>query len=455
MNRRFVFLYLLFAIIVFSGSGYTLNLIDAYSIEDSSFLQREENVSASHQSIIVTDIDVVDQPSDIVIQSDNKIVVSGVTRSSYSSQSDGSQVLMRHLESGLLDPTFGNSGIVETDIGSAYNYANGVALQQDGKIVTVGNNDSTGWLTLARFNSDGSLDNSFGLGPIAGVVTGTIGTTSYLQDLEIQSNGDIVAVGASWENFKTSFLLVRYQANGMLENSFGDNGAVITTLTMESNRTVGYDVAIQNDGKIVVGGYDDTEDDKAFLARYNFDGTLDTNFGTMGFVTASFGENSAFWTLTLQPDGKIIAAGKTDTDGALITRFNSDGSLDSDFANNGVLIMADYGYPGQTISDVALFDDGSIVAAGIEGVLGSSAQQIVILLEPDGSFSKYWGQGWTILESLSSYDTLSAVAILNDDTIIAAGTTNTPSIGGTDMLLVEYLRLFPQSYFPLIKVPSD
>ncbi len=392
---------------------------------------------------------MVDQISDIVIQSDDNIVVSGITRPSFSYL--GNQLLMRYLPNGSLDTSFGIGGIVTTALSSEYDIAYAVMLQPNNKIVTVGHSSQQGWLTVARYNIDGSLDNLFGSGSIAGVVTTTIGSQAWANDVVLQPSGEIVAVGASTTASNTSITLVRYMEDGTLDNNFGNQGVVTTTLDPQSNRSIAYNVALQSDGKIILVGYDDRDNDRAILARYNSNGTLDSTFGTMGIITETFGTAARYWSLVIQPDGKILAAGQSIDNGMLIARYNPDGTLDTHFANNGVFTMGEYGYPGQTISDIALFEDGKIAAAGVNGEPGAFAQQIVLVLEPDGSFSnRYGGQGWIIL-SFSSYDTVSAVSTLDYGKVITVGTTNSSS----DVLLAQYLWLLPQAYLPFITATDN
>ncbi len=428
------------------------------SMQESSL---DSNISASwtgqtyldpsfgNRGIVTTTINMVDQISDMVIQSDDNIVVSGITRPSFSYLGD--QLLMRYLPNGSLDTSFGVGGIVTTVLSSEYDIAHAVTLQPNNKIVTVGHSSQQGWLTIARYNVDGSLDNLFGSGSLPGVVTTTIGTQAWANDVALQPSEEIVAVGASTTNSNTSITLVRYLENGTLDSSFGNQGVITTTLDSQSNRSIAYAVALQSDGKIVLAGYDDRDNDRAVLARYHSDGTLDTTFGTMGIITETFGTGARYWALVIQPDGKILTAGESIGKGMLIARYHSDGTLDTNFANNGVFTMDEYGYPGQTISDIALFEDGKIVAAGGEGEPGFFAQQMVVVLEPDGSFSnRFGGQGWIIL-NLSSYDTTSTVSTLDYGKVITVGTTNSSS----DILLAQYLWLLPQAYLPFITAPDN
>jgi uncharacterized delta-60 repeat protein len=133
--------------------------------------------------------------------------------------------------------------------------------------------------------------------------------------MSIQADGKIVVAGQSRivPSQGSDFALVRYNADGMLDNSFGSGGKVLTDFTGNFD-DIAYNVLIQPDGKIVAAGYNFTTPVANFaLARYNADGSLDNNFGTGGKVVTSVGNFSAFnqrLGAALQADGKIVVAGK-------------------------------------------------------------------------------------------------------------------------------------------------
>ena len=211
---------------------------------------------------------------------------------------------------GSLDTSFGTDGIVITDLGTAYAYARSVAIQADGKIVVAGDKLAYSF-ALARYNANGSLDTSFGAG---GIVTTTLEPTSddVARSVAIQSDGKIIAAGTSQVGTRDKFALVRYNTNGSLDTSFGAGGKVTTPIGIYHDYA--HSVAIQTDGKIVVSGtsYTKTVAFNMFydfaLVRYNANGSLDTTFGTGGIVTT--GSGGAFHEVSgvaIQADGKIVA----------------------------------------------------------------------------------------------------------------------------------------------------
>ncbi len=220
---------------------------------------------------------------------------------------------------GDLDPTFGNGGKVLTPIGnSGGSAAQGVAVQSDGKIVVVGlsNSGTTSAqnydFAVVRYNADGSLDASFGTG---GKVLTQIRENDVAYAAAIQADGKIVLAGFSSTGTAASsdFALVRYNTDGSLDSSFGTGGKVLTDFG-GSGGDYARDVVIQSNGKIVVAGETGPDATKDFaLARYNTDGTLDLSFGTGGKVVTPISSSSRDLVngATIQADGKIVVTGSS------------------------------------------------------------------------------------------------------------------------------------------------
>jgi uncharacterized delta-60 repeat protein len=259
----------------------------------------------------------------IAIQRDGKYVIAAQVHSG-SSFDFG---VARYNNNGTPDLTFGNGGKVNTDF-SAPPFSSvdddpfDIVIQPDGKIIVVGSVNRTSVtgedFGIARYNSDGSLDASFGTG--GKVVTDFGGQPPFnnfdaLEDIALQADGKIVAVGVGSMIESSGFGLARYNSDGSLDHSFGTEGKVVTRIGELSRATA---VKVQADGKVVAGG-DSTESTASSnsnyaLARYNADGSLDGGFGEAGAVTTDFFGLPDFAThLTLQSGGKIILVGSTMT----------------------------------------------------------------------------------------------------------------------------------------------
>jgi uncharacterized delta-60 repeat protein len=320
--------------------------------------------------------------SAVAIQADGKIVVAGWAgvqsgRGPY----DATFALTRYNRDGTLDARFGVKGKVRTDFTAGWDGASGVAIQADGRIVVVGTAGSgpDTKFALARYNSDGTLDASFG--GDGKVVTDFTAWRDGAKGVAIQADGRIVVVGiagegqvrvmsasrwARWRPLDAKFALARYNSDGTLDASFGVKGKVKTDFTSGSDSANG--VAIQADGKVVAAGEagNSSGRPKFALARYNSDGTLDATFGVNGRVrTYVNGRGSAANGVAIQADGKIVAAGVAAANAGnfALARYNSDGTLDASFGANG-RVMTDFTPRSDGAAGVAIQADGRIVAAG-------------------------------------------------------------------------------------------
>jgi uncharacterized delta-60 repeat protein len=243
-------------------------------------------------------------------------------------------------------------------------------------------------LCMVRLNEDGSFDSTFGGGPLtpAGVSFTIIqnaqsGTTS---GVALQDDGKLVLAGhismtASSNN--ENLIIARYNANGTLDKSFGSGGKVITDVAPGQNDRA-KKVVIQPDGKIVVVGYQGTSTGgfQQFIARYTSDGTLDDSFGTGGIVKPTIsGQSTLGISIALQPDGRILVGGNllnftSPSSGSyMLMRLNRDGSTDASWNGDGFNSIA-YGapnYPDAGIRSLAIRPDGRVVALGHGNVIFS------------------------------------------------------------------------------------
>jgi uncharacterized delta-60 repeat protein len=366
--------------------------------------------------------------SGVLLQPEGKILAAGW--GSYSSIVQSRFALARYEPNGSLDSGFGTRGRVLTRIPASSGIVDAGALQPDGKIVTAGSSSAGGIdkFTLARYNPDGSLDPGFGTG---GIVTTAIGpSTDFAYAVALQPDGKIVAAGASRINPRPSpsnyeVALVRYNADGSLDPSFGTGGKVLTQI-QDASRALA--VALQPDGKIVVSGVSVTQGGTPLfaLARYLPDGSLDSSFGTGGTVTTALGGPSAFGnSLALQPDGKIVVGGVTQTAGALqdrfaLVRYNPDGSLDPTFGDGGIVATAvsEHAF----VYALALQPDGKIVAAGAE--CDASCGQLDFALaryDSDGSLDTSFGTAGIVTTAFAASSGASAIALQPDSKIVVAG----------------------------------
>lgn len=267
---------------------------------------------------IDTDGDGVKESGDdvataVAIQPDGKIVVAG-----HVSLPKGGGIgfnndfaVARYNPDGSLDTTFGNDGIVTTNVASDSDLANDMMLQPDGRIIVVGETNQAEDFAIVRYNNDGSLDTTF---DNTGIVVTDFGGTEGFFGVALQADGKIIAVGntvSGVPNF--DFAVVRYNADGSLDPSFGNGGLVATDVSggLQFGADFAEDVTVQQDGKIVVIGRNTSNTIFDFaMVRYDPDGAIDPTFVGNGILKIDFhGKGDLGQDVVIQPDGKIVGAG--------------------------------------------------------------------------------------------------------------------------------------------------
>ena len=335
----------------------------------------------------------------MLVQPDGKILVCGRFWEDGISYWYGT-FIVRYLPDGTLDASFGNNGKVAV-IGPGYPYgaeaiAADMGLQADGKIVLIGQYAVAGGILVQRYTSSGQIDATFGNNGTA-LVTGQ----AYEEGTSITVQPDGKIVGAGWDynpytqpNYG-AIMLFRLNANGSMDASFGSAGTGVVSI---SDGYYGAKPFVRPDGKVLLVGTvrnSSTVPAHVFVARYHPDGTLDPAFGTGGTVRHQVnGFSSSSSEAALQADGKIVVIGTT-SDSApdartFLLRFNSDGTVDPQFAYSGILPIGPnlMYYP----STVAVQADGKIVATGNNiDELSHHNQFSIIRLSPTGSLDTTFG----------------------------------------------------------------
>ena len=388
---------------------------------------------------VLTDFNLsTDNVGGVVVQSDGKIVVVG---------SNGSDVaLMRYKSNGALDTTFDSDGKVNTSINSGVESANSVALQSNGKIVVAGySTNSSGYkdALLIRYNKDGSLDNTF---DGDGVVTTTLSIKNdEFRSVVLQADGKILAAGISYNGSNNDIALVRYNSDGSIDTTFGAGGVITTAIGTDDQAN---SVIIQQDGKILVGGHNGSN---YSLIRYNSDGSLDTTFDTDGIVvTSPDGGFDTIFSLTLQPDGKIVAAGYSQgywkggtyhgyfhysgyydfLNNFSFVRYNTNGTLDTTFDGDGIVIT-DLG-DAQYISKITVQSDGKILAGG-----DSNGNFALVRYNTDGSIDTTFNQTTNTLNGAPAYTENGTPVVLDSDVQIVDSEANAKGTYGDATLTLE------------------
>ncbi len=361
----------------------------------------------------------------VALQSDGKIVMAGYTHD----RGLGNFALVRFNSDGTVDGDFGIAGQVITDFDMANDEAHAMVIQSDGRIV-VGGSAVVGGdedFALARYNTDGSLDTTFGVG---GLVTTDFyggGWRDRIYALALDYQDRIIAVGSAENVGDSDFALARYRTTGELDRTFGPaaTGLVTTNFGFIGDRA--YAVTIQNGEKIVVGGQAGSSGSNSdfALARYNLDGALDGDFSDDGQLTTDFGTTTSYCSaLLIQNEERIIAAGRAGTsmevcDFALAGYYDG-GRLDNEFGNGG-LVTTRFDYGRSAILAAALQDNGMIVAVGWTGIWNLDQCFALAHYGVDGLLDTGFGAQGMVTTCFSTFNAAEAVAIQPNDYIVAAG----------------------------------
>ncbi len=389
----------------------------------------------------------------LALQGDNKIVAAGYTE--LAGSSDNNFSLARYDEKGNLDKTFGTNGIVSTTVDSDGGQALSVVIQNDGKILAGGYSNDGSYFnyTLVRYNSDGSLDNTFGTN--GGIIISSIGgaSDSYLNSLALQQDGKIVAAGYSTFSGKNGFTVVRYLSNGTKDYTFGTSGYTSILLNYdlvgEQNDDRAQSVLIQDDGKILVGGYTFIGGGYAYaVVRFDSSGSIDSTFGNDGIVNTQIGNPNEYYeidhaySMALQSDGKIILAGSSyngsNYDFALV-RYKTNGDLDDTFGSNGIVIIP-IGVGNDQCYSVKIQSDGKIIAVGKTAVNGSNDDIALVRLNSDGTLDDTFGTGGKINTNIGISDNQANEVIIQGDRIVTGGSSNSTTSQYGVFSLVGYLN---------------
>ena len=306
-----------------------------------------------------------DTVSEVLFQSTGKIVLAGTSNKDTFSLSQTSYFSLARLNTdGTLDTSFGNSGKVMTDFSPLAHQDDvlAAALQPDDKIVLAGfihvtQSGNLLWAVM-RFNPDGSVDNSFGTdGKVTLSLVGSPSNQAFA--VTVTPSGEVVVAGTYWNGNSLQTGVVRLSSTG----------SVIGIMTnFQETGPGGYNkpnaIRVQPDGKIVTGGYFNPGGQNVYnikLVRFNPDGTPDSGFGTGGVVWENAGINEVINNIELLPDGRIVACGTRSSD-FLVMRFLPNGQLDPSFGTNGRAVTtfnSSYAIP-----EMVVRPNGKILLAG-------------------------------------------------------------------------------------------
>lgn len=378
-----------------------------------------------------------------VLQSDGKIIIAGRTFPSSSTNSFADFLVARLNADGSLDNTFGNGGFVKTDFTGGEDGATSVALLPNGKIIAAGfaqtaivmNSRRTAF-ALVRYNSNGSLDASFGTG---GKVHSDFGAGyERISRMLIQSNGKIIVLGdIPGDNFviPTRIGLTKYNSDGSIDSSFGTNGRFFIRFNEAGRFTEGTnlrDAAIQPDGKIIITGHTSVFIPgcissptvncvtlHSFMFRFTPQMTLDRKFGRR--LGKEYGGYDQFWDFSLQSDGRIGIGGYN------VKRYWANGRLDRVFS------PVTFSNVNLKIDSIAERQDGRLVGCGTLDTSLTSRDAVIALFDENG------GLIGTDIQNFAAMEKCSNVLVQADDKILMFG--DTQGSRNSKIFIVRYLDI--------------
>ncbi len=327
----------------------------------------------------------------VAVQSDGKIVVAGYA----SNGGNDLFALARFLADGSFDNSFGSGGQVKTKLGSANSGANAVIIQPDGRLLAAGYTTLNGNRDFAviRYLENGTLDPSFGTNGIS-IISLAVGSDDA-NAITLQADGKLLVAGVSHNGANLDFAVVRLTANGLLDNSFDADGKVTTAIATGNDYC--HAVKVQADGKIVLAGYTEINANYDIaLARYNTNGALDNSFGSFGRVATDIGTSTVdgSFSMLIQTNGRIVVAGYTvngvNVDVVLV-RYLTNGFPDSSFDGDGKTTTP-IGLATDYANAITLQADGKLMVAGAS-VIGAHAEFAALRFHSDGTLDGSFAAG--------------------------------------------------------------
>lgn len=360
------------------------------------------------------------------IQGNGKIVVVGKT----SGISD-TPFLIRYNPDGALDPSFAGAGKILVPLNGASGAANGVVVQPDAKILIVGtiDNETARSVFLARYNPDGSLDKEFGKDGLL-ITPFSRPQGSLDARLAVDAEGKLLIAARdatpSGPNNIGVLKLARYKPDGTLDNSFGTNG--IATLALEHGVTPRA-LSIMPDGRIVVAAEstDSSDSIQKIVARFLPNGSLDRSFNGIGYERlASLASSERINAVVVMPDGKIRVGGTFGIYG-----LNADGSTDTTWGGTGLVMTSVLSSDVLPVYALTLQPDGKILAAGPASD-GTGSDFAFLRYTATGTVDMQ------ALQDFGGMDSPQSIALSADAQCVMVGYTGADTTGRQDVVIWQY-----------------
>jgi uncharacterized delta-60 repeat protein len=363
---------------------------------------------------------------------------------------------------GNLDPTFNASGTpgfrIDNSSGTpdGYEFATAMAFTSDGKILVAGRAENDAYFLITRYTMDGAIDGTFGTGGIV-KARSEENNSARGYGMALQPDGKIVMAGWNWPS-TIDFCVMRFNADGSFDNSFGTGGKVTTPIG--SGNDEGTNVAIQSDGKIVVTGssFNASGNTDYVVIRYTSAGAVDSTFGTNGIVTTDINSYDIPEGIAINSTtGAITIAGTSNSNYSLlgnhhtgngdftVVRYTSSGALDGSFGTGGIATFDISSGSADAAHSLAVQPDGKLIVAGTTVRTVNNKDVVVIRLTTAGAPDASFGTGGIAIENydgVNSDDDCRSVAVQSDGKIVIGGSVdafpNTTGLNPIGLMLMRF-----------------
>ncbi|GAA5234286.1 DUF4214 domain-containing protein [Verticiella sediminum] len=330
-------------------------------------------------------------------------------------------------------PTFASvtGGTAWIPVTNQSDVAMAVAVQSDGKVLVTGYSNNQ--FSIVRMNAEGTLDTTFGDNGKA--VLGSVSSLAQAYALEITADGKILLAGSDYGS--GDMMVVRLTSDGELDPSFGDGGKALAGTTAYSE--YGYAMLVQPDGKIVVTGYTGYGYNSPITAvRFEADGTVDATFGTAGVasitqVSGLFGGTG----VAMDSDGNLLVAGGRElypSNDFVVVRFKPDGTQDTAWGTWSTASV-DLAGGSDEAKSVLVLPDGKILLAGTASAADySTTHAAVVRLHADGTLDTSFGEQGKVLVEIGLNGDIHNMIRQPDGKLVLVGHSNA---GGPDLVLIR------------------
>lgn len=351
--------------------------------------------------------------SRVAVQDDGRIVVAGVSFFGSGEDTDADFMVAGYTPNGRLDRSFGNRGLVvfDFDQGYAWEYARDLALTADGKILVGGSTE------VEDFASAAGVARLNPDGSFDSTLDGDGRLAANPEGLAVASSvlpladGDFLVVGLAGK----AVAVARFNFDGSLDSAWAGDG--VATHHLGSGARVGRATLDGSGGVVVVVGSAATGSDGFGLVRFGTDGTFDTAFGAAGLAKA---KGAGVTEIAPAPGGKLVAAG-----GRTIARFAADGSRDTSFAGDGTFAFSKA--RGFLARGLAVAPNGSLALAGTAGEKGRK-HFAVAQLRSNGRLNRSFGAEGYSVQDLGGLEAALGIALQDNGRLVAAGRAGGRSI---------------------------